>query len=96
MNQGAFDFLLKPIQRADFEATIDKTIKHVAELRRNARSDEENKVLRQFTSAALVERLRAHGPRDRARERGAHGHGGVHRRLPVHARRPGRGRPARP
>jgi serine/threonine protein kinase len=62
MNQGAFDFLLKPLQRADLEATIDKTKKQVAELRRNARSDEENKVLRQYTSAALVERLRAIGP----------------------------------
>ncbi|WP_437288945.1 protein kinase domain-containing protein [Sorangium sp. So ce406] len=62
MNQGAFDFLLKPIHRADLEATLDKTIKHVAELRRNARSDEENKILRQFTSAALVERIREMGP----------------------------------
>ncbi|WP_437317627.1 protein kinase domain-containing protein [Sorangium sp. So ce385] len=62
MNQGAFDFLLKPIHRADLEATIDKTVKHVAELRRNARSDEENKILRQYTSAALVERIRAMGP----------------------------------
>ncbi|WP_437983301.1 protein kinase domain-containing protein [Sorangium sp. So ce117] len=62
MNQGAFDFLLKPIQRGDLEATIDKTIKHVAELRRNARSDEENKILRQFTSAALIERIREMGP----------------------------------
>ncbi|WP_437724993.1 protein kinase domain-containing protein [Sorangium sp. So ce861] len=61
MNQGAFDFLLKPIQRADLEVTIDKTIKHVAELRRNARSDEENKILRQFASAALVERIREMG-----------------------------------
>ncbi|XXY46124.1 protein kinase [Sorangium sp. So ce269] len=62
MNRGAFDFLLKPIDRADLEATIDKTIKHVAELRRNARSDEENKILRQFTSVTLVERIRAIGP----------------------------------
>ncbi|WP_437652592.1 protein kinase domain-containing protein [Sorangium sp. So ce1182] len=62
MNQGAFDFLLKPIERADLETTIEKTIKHVAELRRNARSDEENKILRQFTSAALVARIREVGP----------------------------------
>ncbi|WP_437998957.1 protein kinase [Sorangium sp. So ce185] len=62
MNQGAFDFLLKPLHRSDLEATIDKTVKHVAELRRNARSDEENKILRQYTSAALVERIRAMGP----------------------------------
>src|ERR1700752_2195667 len=36
MNRGAFDFLTKPIDFADLEATIDKTIRHV-ELLREAR-----------------------------------------------------------
>jgi DNA-binding NtrC family response regulator len=30
MNRGAFDFLTKPIDFADLELTIDKTIRHVA------------------------------------------------------------------
>jgi adenylate cyclase len=30
MNRGAFDFLTKPIDFADFEATIAKTVRHVA------------------------------------------------------------------
>jgi adenylate cyclase len=33
MNRGAFDFLTKPIDFADFETTIRKTIAHVAALR---------------------------------------------------------------
>jgi len=33
MNRGAFDFLTKPIDFADLEATIDKTVRHVNRLR---------------------------------------------------------------
>jgi adenylate cyclase len=34
MNRGAFDFLTKPIDFTDFEATLRKTIAHVASARR--------------------------------------------------------------
>ena len=33
MNRGAFDFLIKPIDFPDLEATIAKTIRHVEVLR---------------------------------------------------------------
>jgi DNA-binding NtrC family response regulator len=33
MNRGAFDFLTKPIDFADLEATIDKTLRHVDMMR---------------------------------------------------------------
>src|SRR5215218_11103557 len=33
MNRGAFDFLMKPIDFADLETTIEKTIRHVEALR---------------------------------------------------------------
>jgi adenylate cyclase len=33
MNRGAFDFVTKPIDFADLEATIAKTLRHVAEMR---------------------------------------------------------------
>ena len=33
MNRGAFDFLTKPIDFADFETTVRKTIAHVADLK---------------------------------------------------------------
>ncbi|MDI1428020.1 protein kinase domain-containing protein [Polyangium sorediatum] len=59
MNRGAFDFLVKPIDFKDLEVTIEKTLKHVTELRTNARSSEENSVLRMFVSPSLVDRLRS-------------------------------------
>src|SRR3712207_7155926 len=34
MNRGAFDFLTKPIDFADLEATVAKTLRHVAALRK--------------------------------------------------------------
>ena len=37
MNRGAFDFLTKPIDFGDLEATIDKTIRHVEMLRETRR-----------------------------------------------------------
>src|SRR5215831_15352514 len=42
MNRGAFDFLVKPIDFADFEATIGKTIAHVETLREARRREAEN------------------------------------------------------
>ena len=33
MNRGAYDFLTKPIDFADLEATIDKTLRELNELR---------------------------------------------------------------
>jgi len=62
MNRGAFDFLVKPIDFKDLEVTIEKTLKHVIELRSNARSSEENNVLRMFVSPSLVDRLRTSTP----------------------------------
>ncbi len=62
MNRGAFDFLVKPIDFKDLEVTIEKTLKHVTELRTNARSSEENTVLRMFVSPSLVDRLRSSSP----------------------------------
>ncbi len=36
MNRGAFDFVFKPISFVDLEVTIEKTIRHVSELRESA------------------------------------------------------------
>jgi eukaryotic-like serine/threonine-protein kinase len=57
MNRGAFDFLVKPIDFKDLEITINKTVKHARELRRTARSSEENSLLRMFVNAGILERL---------------------------------------
>ncbi|MCB9754463.1 MAG: response regulator [Myxococcales bacterium] len=63
MNRGAFDFLTKPIDFADFEATLDKTLAHVRQLRAALRMVRENHILRMYVDeAALAFMLRADPP----------------------------------
>ena len=57
MNRGAFDFLVKPISFQDLKTTLEKTLKHVGELRRMLRSTEENDLLRMFVHGGVVERV---------------------------------------
>ncbi|HTN87437.1 MAG TPA: protein kinase [Sorangium sp.] len=62
MNRGAFDFLVKPIDFEDLEVTIQKSLRRVLELRKSARSTEENDALRMFVSPSLVQRIRSAAP----------------------------------
>jgi adenylate cyclase len=61
MNRGAFDFLTKPIDRADLEATIARTLRHLEALRevRRARAEAEraHAALSRYFSPNLAERL---------------------------------------
>ncbi|WP_342381764.1 response regulator [Myxococcus stipitatus] len=57
MNRGAFDFITKPIDFPDLEATLVKTLKHVRELRRTVRYTEENGLLRMFVPGGVLERI---------------------------------------
>ena len=61
MNRGAFDFLTKPIDFADLEATIDKTIRHVEALRearrRQAEAERAHASLSRYFSPQLASRL---------------------------------------
>lgn len=57
MNRGAYDFITKPIDFPDLEATLVKTLKHVRELRSTIRSTEENGLLRMFVPGGVLERL---------------------------------------
>jgi adenylate cyclase len=63
MNRGAFDFLTKPIDFADLEATIDKTIRHVEMLRETRRrqieAERANASLSRYFSPQLAKRLAA-------------------------------------
>jgi serine/threonine protein kinase/class 3 adenylate cyclase len=58
MNRGAYDFLTKPLDFQDLEATLVKTLKQVAESRQMMRSIEENALLRMFVQSTVLERLR--------------------------------------
>ncbi len=61
MNRGAFDFLTKPIDFADLETTIDKTIRHVEALREARRrlsaAERAHASLSRYFSPRLAERL---------------------------------------
>lgn len=61
MNRGAFDFLTKPIDFADLEATIDKTIRHVETLRdahqRQAAAERASAALARYFSPNLAQRI---------------------------------------
>ena len=65
MNRGAFDFLTKPIDFADFEATIGKTIRHVEMLRdtrrRQAEAERAHASLSRFFSPQIASRLASDG-----------------------------------
>jgi adenylate cyclase len=63
MNRGAFDFLTKPIDFPDLEATIAKTIRHVETLRearrRQSAAERAHAALSRYFSPNLAERLAA-------------------------------------
>ena len=61
MNRGAFDFLTKPIDFADLETTIRKTLAHIERLRearrRQAEAERARGLLARYFSPNLAERL---------------------------------------
>src|SRR5208282_1588446 len=63
MNRGAFDFLTKPIDFADFETTVRKTIAHVVDLRdarqRQAAAERAHASLSRYFSPNLARSLAA-------------------------------------
>ncbi|MBO4225782.1 adenylate/guanylate cyclase domain-containing protein [Bradyrhizobium neotropicale] len=63
MNRGAFDFLTKPIDFADLESTIQKTIRHIEVLRearrRQADAERAHASLSRYFSPELARRLAA-------------------------------------
>lgn len=65
MNRGAFDFLTKPIDFADLETTIQKTIRHVEMLRdvrrRQMEAERAHAALSRHFSPELAKRLAASG-----------------------------------
>ena len=65
MNRGAFDFLTKPIDFSDLEATIDKTIRHIEILRearrRQAEAERAHASLSRYFSPQLASRLASGG-----------------------------------
>jgi class 3 adenylate cyclase/FixJ family two-component response regulator len=54
MNRGAFDFITKPIDFKDLEITIEKTIEHVANLKKTLQALKENNILRMYVDETVI------------------------------------------
>lgn len=54
MNRGAFDFITKPIDFKDLEITIEKTIAHVATIKKTLQAVKENNILRMYVDETVI------------------------------------------
>jgi class 3 adenylate cyclase len=54
MNRGAFDFLTKPINFDDLDITVQKTIRHVTDLRNTMKAIKENNILKMYVDETVL------------------------------------------
>jgi class 3 adenylate cyclase/AmiR/NasT family two-component response regulator len=54
MNRGAFDFVVKPVNFEDLELTIEKTLKHVNQLKDTLRAIKENNILKMYVDETVL------------------------------------------
>ncbi len=54
MNRGAFDFVTKPVNFEDLEVTMEKTIRHVAQLKETLQAIKENNILKMYVDQNVL------------------------------------------
>ncbi|MGB3090857.1 MAG: response regulator, partial [Chitinophagaceae bacterium] len=54
MNRGAYDFVTKPVNFEDLEVTMERTIKHVAQLRETMKAIKENNILKMYVDETVL------------------------------------------
>lgn len=54
MNRGAFDFITKPINFEDLTLTMEKTLKHVAQIRETLKAIQENNILKMYVDETVL------------------------------------------
>ncbi len=54
MNRGAFDFVTKPVNFGDLELTIEKTIRHVAQIKETLQAVKENNILKMYVDENVL------------------------------------------
>jgi adenylate cyclase len=54
MNRGAFDFITKPVNFEDLEVTMEKTLKHVRQLRETMQAIKENNILKMYVDETVL------------------------------------------
>lgn len=57
MNRGAFDFVTKPVDFTDLEQTMDRTIKHVKELKETMRAVKENNIMKLYVDDVVLNHM---------------------------------------
>jgi adenylate cyclase len=54
MNRGAFDFVVKPVDFEDLDLTVEKTLKHVAQMRETVKAIKENNILKMYVDENVL------------------------------------------
>ena len=54
MNHGAFDFVTKPVNFEDLELTMEKTIRHVNQIRETLKAIKENNILKMYVDETVL------------------------------------------
>jgi adenylate cyclase len=54
MNRGAFDFITKPVNFEDLEVTMEKTIKHVKQMKDTVAAIKENNILKMYVDETVL------------------------------------------
>ncbi len=54
MNRGAFDFITKPINFEDLSVTIERTIKHVEQIRETLKAIKENNIMKMYVDQNVL------------------------------------------
>ena len=54
MNRGAFDFITKPVNFEDLELTMEKTIRHVKQMRETMKAIKENNILKMYVDETVL------------------------------------------
>lgn len=54
MNRGAFDFITKPINFEDLEMTMEKTLRHVQQMRDTLQAIKENNILKMYVDETVL------------------------------------------
>ncbi len=54
MNRGAFDFITKPINFEDLSVTVDKTLKHVVQIKETLKAIKENNILKMYVDETVL------------------------------------------
>lgn len=54
MNRGAFDFITKPVNFDDLELTMQKTLKHVQQMKETMRAIKENNILKMYVDETVL------------------------------------------